>query len=110
MNVMANGRCKKAEKALFMIMPLLGAQNIPLGLRVTVLKAVLLSTLLYGSEVWGMHEGRCSATQTIVNKALRVRIGCRQKDTSISVARVWYSTSVCLGVVCKTGQGSQEVP
>ena len=36
-----------------------------------------------------MHEGQCSAAQTIVNKALRALMGCRQKDMSISVAAMW---------------------
>jgi len=42
---MVSGRCKRAEKAMSMILPLLRAQNVPLALRVSVLRTVVLSTL-----------------------------------------------------------------
>jgi len=50
-NAIVEGRCKKAQQVLHMILPLLWAQSVQLALRVSVLRTSLLSTLLYGSEI-----------------------------------------------------------
>ena len=57
---MVTGRCKRAEKAMYMVLPLLRAQSVPLALRVSVLRTVVLSRLLYGSEIWGMNDSLCN--------------------------------------------------
>ena len=66
-----SGHCKRAEKAMYTILPFLRAQSVPLALRVSVLRTVVLSTLLYGSEIWGMNDSLCKQAQDIVNQALR---------------------------------------
>jgi hypothetical protein len=91
---MVKGRCKRAERAMRMILPCLRAQMVPLALRVSVLRAVVLSTLLYGSEIWGMDEARCSEAQTIVNQALRAIMGCKRRDMTQPVAAMWRELDV----------------
>jgi hypothetical protein len=93
-DAMVNGRCKRAEKAMCMILPLLRAQSVPLGLRVSVLRTVVLSTLLYGSEIWGMDDCRCSKAQLIVNEALRAIMGCKRLDMTQPVAAMWRELGV----------------
>jgi len=50
------GWASKAEKAYRKIQPFLAAQHVPIGMRVTVSRAVVGATILYGSEIWGMCE------------------------------------------------------
>jgi hypothetical protein len=91
---MVKGRCKRAERVMYMVLPLLRAQSVPLALRVSVLRTVVLSTLLYGSEIWGMDEARCSEAQTIVNQALRAIMGCKRRDMTQPVAAMWRELDV----------------
>ena len=93
-DAMVKGRCKRAEKAMYMILPLLRDQSVPLALRVSVLRTVVLSTLLYGSEIWGMDETRCSEAQTIVNQALRAILGCKRRDMTQPVAAMWRELGI----------------
>lgn len=94
LDAMVSGRCKKAEKTMYMILPLLRAQSVPLALRVSVLRTTVLSTLLYGSEIWGMDERRCSKAQSVVNEALRAMMGCKRKDMTQPVAAMWRELGV----------------
>lgn len=93
-DAMVNGRCKRAEKAMYMVLPLLRAQTVPLALRISVLRTVVLSTLLYGSEIWGMDDNRCSKAQSIVNEALRAILGCKRGDMTQPVAAMWRELDV----------------
>ena len=91
---MVSGRCKRAEKAMYMILPLLRAQNVPLALRVSVLRTVVLSTLLYGSEIWGMNDSLCKPAQTIINQALRAIMGHKGGDMAQPCAAMWRELDV----------------
>ena len=94
MEVMVTGRIEKAEKGLAAMRPFLANQTIPIDTRINVLKAVVLASAAYEDEIWGMSQERCNSTQTMVNKALRVVIGSREKDTSIAVAGIWRELDV----------------
>ena len=91
---MVSGRCKRAEKAMYMILPLLRAQSVPLALRVSVLRTVVLSTLLYGSEIWGMNDSLCKQAQNIVNQALRAIMGHKRGDMAQPCAAMWRELDV----------------
>ena len=101
---MVSGRCKRAEKAMYMILqpnillllilPLLRAQSVPLALRVSVLRTVVLSTLLYGSEIWGMNDSLCTQAQNIVNQALRAIMGHKRGDMTQPCAAMWRELDV----------------
>ena len=94
LEAMVTGRIEKAEKGLAAMRPFLAMQSIPIDTRVNVLRAVVLASATYGGEIWGMSQERCNRAQTVVNKALRVVIGSREKDTSIAVAAIWRELGV----------------
>jgi hypothetical protein len=90
LQVMAEGRLEKAKRALAAIRPWLRDQSIPVAVRVLVFKTRVLSSVLYGSEVWGMVKERSEKAQTqVVNKGLRMIMGTREKDTRLPVAALW---------------------
>jgi len=70
MDAMAKWRLGKAEKAYRKIQPFLAAHHIPIGMRVTVFRAVRggSNSILYGSEVRGTNQKRCDPAQALVNK------------------------------------------
>jgi len=112
-DAMVNGRCKKAEKVLYKILPMLKAQNIPVALRVSVLRTTLISTLLYGSEVWGMNDSRCAKAQSIVNKALRAIMGCKREDMTQPMAATWRELNVapvCAMATAKRARAIKKFP
>jgi hypothetical protein len=94
LKVMAERRLEKAEKAAFLIRPLLCDKYIPMGVRAMVLQSVVGSSLLYGSEVWGMSEERCSKGQLVMNEAMRLIMGSKAKATNIPVAAMWRELGV----------------
>ena len=93
-DVMAKGRLEKAEKTYRTIYPYLRCASIPLAARVAVFKAVVVTTALYGSEVWGMNIARCSDIQMLLNKALRIMMGSSENDKTIPVAAMWRECNV----------------
>jgi hypothetical protein len=88
-DVMAEKRIKKAERASFLLKPLLRDKYIPMGIRSMILQAVVSSSLLYGSEIWGMNAGRCSKGQRVLNQAARLTMGGKTKATHISIVALW---------------------
>ena len=88
------GRLKKATKALAIIRPMLRDQSIPVAMRVLVFKTRVLSSVLYGSEVWGMDGKHCEKAQTLVNKGLRLIMGTRETDTRVPVKAMWRELGV----------------
>jgi hypothetical protein len=59
-----------------------------------IIQSVVGSSLLYGSEVWGMQIGICEKGQTMMNKALRLMLGSKAKATNIAVAAMWRELGV----------------
>jgi hypothetical protein len=64
-------------------------QAIPLMTRATVVKTVLMASVLHGAEVWGTSKERCRPAQALVNQALRLVCGCKRSDMTVSVAAMW---------------------
>jgi len=94
MDRLAWGRSKKAEKAIDIVRPFLASRMIPLSARIAVVRGVILASVLYGGEIWGMNQVRCEKAQILVNKALRVVVGARERDTTIPVAAMWRETGI----------------
>lgn len=94
MRRMAVGRLEKAKKALAVIRPMLRDDSIPLAVRVMVFKTRVMSSVLYGSEVWGMDKRLSSKVQTFVNSGLRLIMKTRGSDTSIPMHAVWREVGV----------------
>jgi len=92
--VMVEKRLVKAERASFLIKPLLRDKHIPMGVRSMVIQSVVGSSLLYGSEVWGMQIEICEKGQTMMNKAMRLMLGSKAKATNIAVAAMWRDLGV----------------
>jgi len=86
LNDLAKGRALKAQGRYRQCQAFLVDQNVPLGLRGRVLHGVVGSTLLYGSEVWGMHQGRSKHGQAEMDKALLTMVGRKETDSSVSRA------------------------
>ncbi len=84
--LMAAARAAKGRKCLMALRPVLGCANIPLEIRIRVIKALLIPVLTYGAEVWGMNEENCKLGQAVLSEALRVlvRLKARCSITSSS--------------------------
>ena len=68
---MAEHRKEKGLRAFRAMSHFLTNTNVPLKMRITVLKAVLHPCLVYGGEVWGANRARCKPVQKVVDMALR---------------------------------------
>jgi len=91
---MAKRRLGKAETAYRKIQPLLAAQHIPVGMRVTVFRAVVGATILYGSEIWGINQKRCDPAQALVDGAVRVMVQCKESDKGVRIAAMWRELNI----------------
>ena len=87
-------RVEKARKGYRNIQALMADQFIPMGLRVTILRAVVGSCLLYGAEVWGETQGICGEGQKLMNLALRVLLQHKEKDSFCRVAAAWRELDI----------------
>lgn len=94
LEVMLHGRLAKAKRAWGMMRPFLSTASVPLAARVAVLRSVILATLLYGAELWGMQQQRTQKAQTWLNRVLRVVAGAKETDTSLPVGALWREMGV----------------
>jgi hypothetical protein len=92
--VMIEKRLVKAQRASFLIKPLLRDKYIPMGTRSLILQSVVGSSLLYGSEIWGMDAGLCKKGQKLMNESMRLMLGSKAKATNIPVAAMWRELGV----------------
>ena len=91
---MVKHRLEKAENAYRSVFSYVRCPSIPLAARISVFKAIVITTALYGSEIWGMNKGMCNGIQVLINKALRIIIGSCETDMSIPIAAVWRECRV----------------
>jgi len=82
---MVEHRVKKAERAYWMVRPMVTSTSVPLECKLAVIKGVVIPTLLYGAELWGQSMARTSKGQTLVNNLLRLTVGT-QRNTRVPVA------------------------
>jgi len=61
---------------------------------VTVFRAVVGATILYGSEIWGMNQKRCDPAQPLVNKAMRVMVQCKESGKGVRMAAMWRELNI----------------
>ncbi|ELQ76088.1 RNA-directed DNA polymerase, Non LTR Retrotransposon, partial [Trachipleistophora hominis] len=71
-----NDRKEKAQQALMIIRPLISRIEIPLPIRVTLIKSVLIPTATFGSELYGMSSQRTAPIQRVIDKAVRCAMAC----------------------------------
>lgn len=86
-SAMVTDRARKGQSALQALRPMLQSSSIPLALRLRVMKAVLVPTLTYGSELWGFPQVVVAPVQRVLDQAARVlfgvRIGNRQVTSKV---------------------------
>jgi hypothetical protein len=94
LGVMVEGRLAKAQKAWGTMRPFLSTASVPLAARVQVLRSVILASLMYGGEVWGMQAQRTQRAQTWLNRVLRVVAGGKETDSTLPVSALWRELGV----------------
>lgn len=72
---MVASRLKSGKKLVGAVHSSLRCRNIPLPMKVSVVRGVLIPILLYGAEVYGMNTKITSSMQVLVNQALRLLVG-----------------------------------
>jgi hypothetical protein len=71
-DVMFAHRLAKTKESTKCTIPFMHSWTVPMELRITVLKTVIFSGLLYGCEITGGSQVRVAPAQTFVNNLLRV--------------------------------------
>jgi exonuclease III len=83
LKMMALGRRNKGIKCLNALAPTLLNERVPLILKSMLIKSMLIPTLTYGSEIFGMNEIRLSPLKTVLDNGIKkvTRCGnfCRQR-------------------------------
>ena len=81
---MVDDRVAKGWRAFMALRPVLECTRIPLAIRVRLVKATLLPTVMYGAELWGMSAQRCSRAERLMREVLRslLRLSTRSTVTS----------------------------
>jgi exonuclease III len=82
-------RAKKCKNIVNMMTPFLTNKSIPLNLKVKVIKSIVIPSVTYGSEIFGMSEVACKPIQTQVDRACKLAaLGkASSKTTSAAVVR-----------------------
>ena len=77
---MATCRVTIARKRVGALLPFLTCPVLPLAMRIRVIQAVIIPTLLYGAEIYGMNRVITDPMQRLANKCYRAVIGVRVKS------------------------------
>jgi hypothetical protein len=85
LDAMAEKRVESLRKALYSCEHVLRNRSIPLRPKIHIVKAMILSTFLFGSELWGMNSVRVAKAQTLVNEALRWCLGMSTRSTQAAI-------------------------
>lgn len=68
---MCQARTEKGRKTLFHFKPFLTCPSIPIFAKLRILYSIVMPTMLYGSEVWGLKNDRGMPQERLINRALR---------------------------------------
>ena len=90
-------RFKYGQKLVNIMSPFLKSQCIPINMRTIVMKAVVIPTLIYGSEIYGMNKLITSNMQKYLNVAIKAIAGVSIKAAVSNVAlwRELNCTPIC---------------
>ncbi|GBE87773.1 LINE-1 retrotransposable element ORF2 protein [Sparassis crispa] len=80
----------KGEKVLNVIRPLLRDPKWPMSIKATVIRTILMSKMLYGSEWVGYKLAHAVPIQRIVNKALKLAMGSSSKSRQYDCYSLGY--------------------
>ncbi|OLY78617.1 RNA-directed DNA polymerase from mobile element jockey [Smittium mucronatum] len=70
-----NNNSENSRRAMNGMYFFLGNKNIPIALRATLIRSVLIPIATYGGELFGMSKARTSKLQTVIDTASRLVIG-----------------------------------
>ena len=86
LDVVAKDRAMKGRKALNAIRPVLISRSIPTIVKSRLVNAVLIPTLSYSGEIWGMQETRAKYGQKVISEAMRLMAGLKITSSCTSTA------------------------
>lgn len=84
-NEMAKFRCEKGRRVLYELIPTLRKISVPLEYKNMLIKSILIPTIHYGSEIFGMCESRVNSLKRILDNALK----CIVKRSNFCRLRVY---------------------
>jgi hypothetical protein len=82
-------RVKAAMGALGMLRPFLQSKTIPMHVRLSALKAMLVPHVTYGGELLGFREALVKPLQSVLNRGLRLVLGLKENSKGC-IAAVLY--------------------
>lgn len=85
MKKMIAPRLTKGRNVLRQFEPLLKCPSVDFRVKLTALRALVLSTMLYGAEIWGMKVSRADPQQALINRALRWILKHKGPKTLLSI-------------------------
>ena len=86
-------RLKQAKKKMAIMIKFLKHPLIASNVKVQLVRAVMIPSASYGAEIFGMNKTFTAKVQTVVNKALRLAVGCKADEAPSNVA-LWRETNV----------------
>ena len=90
---MMKGRRDSTRKLLALVHRFLRKREIPIPMKMSVMRGVVMPRLLFGAEVYDMSKMITDRMQTMVNRPLRKVVGLSAKAMVSNVAR-WRETGV----------------
>jgi len=86
MDAMIAHRLASATRTWGMIRGVVTRWCYPVRHRISIVKSILLPILIYGSELWGMCEGRVKRLQHLLNEILKCLFGIKYTHSLASLA------------------------
>lgn len=104
-------RLELGRRALMVILPFLRNRRIPVQMRLTVMKAVLMPILMWGGEIYGMNKSFTAKTQVFVNQALKAiaGVGYRSNISNLALWREFNCPPVCARTNAARARAYQKV-
>ncbi len=100
---MVRSRLRLGRLSILHLQPFLSSSVLPVSMRYTVVRAVILPRLLYGAEVYGMNRALTDSMQTLVNTALKAITGIRARRSAVPSAALWQEFR--LAPICALAAG-----
>jgi exonuclease III len=79
LSIMAKARADLGQRALGSLRPVLASPTISSLIKTRVIQAILIPTLSYGGELWGMGDSRAQPGQGVLNEALRLMLRLKKR-------------------------------
>jgi hypothetical protein len=77
---MVQQRAAKGNAALDALTHVISNRNIPVYIRILMVKAIIVPTLTFGGEIWGMNDTLAVICQRVLSRALRSLVGVKSSN------------------------------